>query len=333
MRVTSLASDCTRARHRVVARRGVPRDAEPRGRPRCPPVIRRALTPDVYSLRRVRAAAPPRAGRGERRCSTPIARSAPCPFPSASTCGPGSWSTRSRTWTRPRARSIRCGFPTTSSTTATGSPRAGPCWPTPWPATPTSSAATRCCATAFATRRTWPRWSPPPRRSRAGASILGIGAGWNEEEYRAYGWPFPPTRVRIAQLAEAIQLIRLMWTESPASFHGEHYQIAGAYCEPRPRPDPARSGRRLRREVPPARRGPARRLVELQLPGRRGLHAEAGGAQAPLPRRGAGLRRDHPGDPRRHPHRRVGARDRAPQGERPTCAPWPTSTWWERRRR
>jgi alkanesulfonate monooxygenase SsuD/methylene tetrahydromethanopterin reductase-like flavin-dependent oxidoreductase (luciferase family) len=71
-----------------------------------------------------------------------------------------------------------------------------------------------------------------------GRVILGIGAGWNEEEYRAYGWPFPPARVRIAQLAEAIQLIRVMWTEAPAHFHGEHYQITGAYCEPRPDPIP-----------------------------------------------------------------------------------------------
>lgn len=71
-----------------------------------------------------------------------------------------------------------------------------------------------------------------------GRVILGMGAGWNEEEYRAYGWPFPPARVRIAQLAEAIQLIRIMWTEAPASFQGEHYQIAGAHCEPRPDPIP-----------------------------------------------------------------------------------------------
>jgi alkanesulfonate monooxygenase SsuD/methylene tetrahydromethanopterin reductase-like flavin-dependent oxidoreductase (luciferase family) len=71
-----------------------------------------------------------------------------------------------------------------------------------------------------------------------GRVILGIGAGWNEEEYRAYGWPFPPTRVRIAQLAEAVQLIRLMWKESPADFRGEHYQIANAVCEPPPRPIP-----------------------------------------------------------------------------------------------
>jgi len=71
-----------------------------------------------------------------------------------------------------------------------------------------------------------------------GRVILGIGAGWNEEEYRAYGWPFPPTPVRIAQLAEAIQIIRLMWRESPASYRGEHYEIANAHCESRPDPVP-----------------------------------------------------------------------------------------------
>ena len=71
-----------------------------------------------------------------------------------------------------------------------------------------------------------------------GRAILGIGAGWNEEEYRAYGWPFPSTRVRIEQLGEAITLIRRMWREAPASHTGTHYQIANAYCEPRPDPIP-----------------------------------------------------------------------------------------------
>jgi alkanesulfonate monooxygenase SsuD/methylene tetrahydromethanopterin reductase-like flavin-dependent oxidoreductase (luciferase family) len=72
----------------------------------------------------------------------------------------------------------------------------------------------------------------------AGRVVLGIGAGWNEEEYLAYGWPFPPARVRVAQLAEAIELIRLMWTEAPANYQGEHYQITNAYCEPQPNPIP-----------------------------------------------------------------------------------------------
>ncbi len=71
-----------------------------------------------------------------------------------------------------------------------------------------------------------------------GRVVLGIGAGWNEEEYRAYGWPYPPAPVRIAQLAEAIEVIRLMWTAAPASYEGQHYRIAGAYCESRPDPIP-----------------------------------------------------------------------------------------------
>jgi len=71
-----------------------------------------------------------------------------------------------------------------------------------------------------------------------GRVILGIGAGWNEEEYRAYGWPFPPAPVRIAQLAEAIEVIRLMWGKGPASYAGTHYTIANARCESRPQPIP-----------------------------------------------------------------------------------------------
>jgi len=71
-----------------------------------------------------------------------------------------------------------------------------------------------------------------------GRLVLGIGAGWHAEEYQAYGWPFPSARVRIAQLAEAIELIRAMWATAPASYQGQHYQLAGAYCEPRPNPVP-----------------------------------------------------------------------------------------------
>ena len=71
-----------------------------------------------------------------------------------------------------------------------------------------------------------------------GRVVLGIGAGWNEEEYLAYGWPFPPARVRMVQLAEAIEVIKVMWTEFPANYQGQYYQIANAYCEPRPDPRP-----------------------------------------------------------------------------------------------
>ena len=71
-----------------------------------------------------------------------------------------------------------------------------------------------------------------------GRLVLGYGAGWLEREYRAYGYEFPPTRIRIDQMVEAIKLMRSMWTASPATFQGSYYQIRDAYCEPRPRPQP-----------------------------------------------------------------------------------------------
>jgi alkanesulfonate monooxygenase SsuD/methylene tetrahydromethanopterin reductase-like flavin-dependent oxidoreductase (luciferase family) len=71
-----------------------------------------------------------------------------------------------------------------------------------------------------------------------GRFILGYGAGWHEPEYRAYGYPFPPTRVRIAEMVEGVQVMRAMWTNSPATFAGAYYQVRDAYCEPRPEPLP-----------------------------------------------------------------------------------------------
>lgn len=63
---------------------------------------------------------------------------------------------------------------------------------------------------------------------------LGLGAGWMEEEYEAYGIPFPKASVRIAQMNEAIQVIRKIWTEPNPTFEGEHYTIRGAICDPPP---------------------------------------------------------------------------------------------------
>jgi alkanesulfonate monooxygenase SsuD/methylene tetrahydromethanopterin reductase-like flavin-dependent oxidoreductase (luciferase family) len=71
-----------------------------------------------------------------------------------------------------------------------------------------------------------------------GRLILGIGAGWKENEYRAYGYEYPADRVRLDQLEEAVQIIRKMWTEESPSFEGKHYQIQDAYCAPRPDPIP-----------------------------------------------------------------------------------------------
>jgi len=71
-----------------------------------------------------------------------------------------------------------------------------------------------------------------------GRLIMGIGAGWKENEQRAYGYDFPPDKIRLDQLEEAVQIIRKMWTEDSPTFHGKHYSIENAYCSPRPDPIP-----------------------------------------------------------------------------------------------
>jgi alkanesulfonate monooxygenase SsuD/methylene tetrahydromethanopterin reductase-like flavin-dependent oxidoreductase (luciferase family) len=71
-----------------------------------------------------------------------------------------------------------------------------------------------------------------------GRFILGLGAGWAEEEYRAYGFGYPSPSARVEQLEEAIQIIRSMWTEPETTFLGKHYLVDRARCEPRPDPVP-----------------------------------------------------------------------------------------------
>ncbi|MGI9529396.1 MAG: LLM class F420-dependent oxidoreductase [Acidimicrobiia bacterium] len=63
---------------------------------------------------------------------------------------------------------------------------------------------------------------------------MGIGGGWYEHEYLAYGYPFPKPSVRLGELDEAVQIMNLMWTEDEASFEGKHYSINGAICQPKP---------------------------------------------------------------------------------------------------
>jgi len=71
-----------------------------------------------------------------------------------------------------------------------------------------------------------------------GRFILGIGAGGNAEEHRAYGYDFPPGGVRVEQLEETLQIIKALWTEEMATFAGQYYQVTDAYCEPKPNPLP-----------------------------------------------------------------------------------------------
>lgn len=68
-----------------------------------------------------------------------------------------------------------------------------------------------------------------------GRFILGLGAGWLEDEYQAFGYDYPSRGTRVAQLAETIELIKALWNEQPATYHGEWYRIDKARCA---RPDP-----------------------------------------------------------------------------------------------
>ncbi len=54
---------------------------------------------------------------------------------------------------------------------------------------------------------------------------FGIGAGWKKDEYLMYGIEYPKPHMRIEQLKEALQVIKKMWTQAGASFHGKHYHI------------------------------------------------------------------------------------------------------------
>jgi len=63
---------------------------------------------------------------------------------------------------------------------------------------------------------------------------FGLGAGWADGEYRAYGFEFPSSCVRIEQLAETIEVIRLLWAEDVASYAGNFHAITEARCGPKP---------------------------------------------------------------------------------------------------
>jgi F420-dependent oxidoreductase-like protein len=63
---------------------------------------------------------------------------------------------------------------------------------------------------------------------------MGIGGGWYEHEWRAYGYGFPSAGVRLARLDEGVQIMRDAWRHGRVSFEGKHYQVDGAIVSPKP---------------------------------------------------------------------------------------------------
>jgi F420-dependent oxidoreductase-like protein len=67
-----------------------------------------------------------------------------------------------------------------------------------------------------------------------GRLALGLGAGWQQNEHRAYGIPFPPVAERLGRLEDACTVIRLLLAGGRSDFAGRYYSLADAPCQPRP---------------------------------------------------------------------------------------------------
>jgi len=67
---------------------------------------------------------------------------------------------------------------------------------------------------------------------------LGLGAGWNEREHLAYGFPFPQKRVRMELVEEALEIVLRSWSEDSFSFEGRHYQLKDCPALPKPLQQP-----------------------------------------------------------------------------------------------
>jgi len=86
-------------------------------------------------------------------------------------------------------------------------------------------------------------YRPPALVAKMAASVdhisngrleFGLGAGWYEQEFSAYGYDFPPIGARLQQLDEALHICRRMWTQERATFAGAYYRVQEAWCNPKP---------------------------------------------------------------------------------------------------
>jgi len=67
-----------------------------------------------------------------------------------------------------------------------------------------------------------------------GRAVLGLGAAWFENEHQAYGFDFPPLKVRFELLEDALNIARAMFTQERATYEGTHHSVRGAYNNPKP---------------------------------------------------------------------------------------------------
>ena len=95
----------------------------------------------------------------------------------------------------------------------------------------------------------------------------GIGAGWYDHEFRAYGYDFLPAAERIRVLRETVEIVKAMWTEPEASYDGRHFKIQGAQCDPKP----------LQQPHPPIWIGGGGETLTLRVVARHATHSNWGG--------------------------------------------------------
>jgi F420-dependent oxidoreductase-like protein len=95
----------------------------------------------------------------------------------------------------------------------------------------------------------------------------GIGAGWYDHEFRAYGYDFLPAAERIRVLRETVEIVKSMWTEPDTSYDGRHFQIQGAQCDPKP----------LQQPHPPIWIGGGGEKLTLRVVARHATHSNWGG--------------------------------------------------------
>lgn len=67
-----------------------------------------------------------------------------------------------------------------------------------------------------------------------GRLILGLGTGWNESEYKSYGYEYLPDIERVRQLREAIEILHAMWKDPNPTFNGKYFSIRNALSLPKP---------------------------------------------------------------------------------------------------
>jgi len=95
----------------------------------------------------------------------------------------------------------------------------------------------------------------------------GIGAGWYDHEYTAYGYDYPSNADRIRMLRETVEIVKLMWSEPEAHYEGRHFTIAGAQCDPKP----------LQQPHPPIWIGGGGEQLTLRVVARHATHSNFGG--------------------------------------------------------